>query len=177
MIFTETKLKGVFVIEPKRFEDERGFFAPAFSAENFAAYGLEGRFVESNISFSKKNGTIRGMHYQAAPYGQAKLIRCTQGAIFDVAVDLRPDSSTFKQWVGVELTAENRSMLYLPHDCGHGFQTLADNTEVFYMVTEVYAPQNGRGFRWDDAAFGIEWPPANERVLVARDKDYPDFTL
>jgi dTDP-4-dehydrorhamnose 3,5-epimerase len=177
MRFTETGLKGVFFIEPKRFEDERGFFAPAFSAREFAARGLVSRFVESHISYSRRRGTLRGMHYQAAPYGQAKLVRCTRGAVFDVAVDLRPASQTYRQWVGVELTAESRSMLYVPADCGHGFQTLVDDTEVFYMVSEHYAPESGRGFRWDDPAFRIEWPETPERILLKRDQEYPDFTL
>jgi dTDP-4-dehydrorhamnose 3,5-epimerase len=177
MRFTETKLKGVFIIEPKRFEDERGFFAPSFSAKEFAARGLAIAFVENNISYSKSRGTIRGMHYQAAPYGQAKLVRCTRGAVYDVAVDLRRDSPTYREWVGVELTAENRCMLYLPGDCGHGFQTLADDTEVFYMVSEVYAPDSGRGFRWDDPAFRIQWPDVGNRVLLKRDQEYPDYKL
>jgi dTDP-4-dehydrorhamnose 3,5-epimerase len=177
MIITETKLAGVYLVELRRFEDDRGFFAPSFSAKEFAARGMASVFVENNISYSKNRGTLRGMHYQAAPHGQDKLIRCTQGAIFDVAVDLRPDSRTFKQWFGVELTAENRSMVYVPDDCGHGFQTLEDDTEVFYMVSQVYVSESGRGFRWDDPAFGIEWPQVGERVLNKRDREYPDFTL
>ena len=177
MNFTETKIGGVYVLDPKRFEDERGFFAPAFSAREFEARGMAGRFVESNISYSRRRGTIRGMHYQAAPNGQAKLVRCTRGAVYDVAVDLRPDSPTYGEWVGVELTAENRRMLYLPGDCGHGFQTLVDETEVFYMVSSPYAPESGRGFRWDDPAFRIEWPETEERILVERDRNYPDYTL
>jgi dTDP-4-dehydrorhamnose 3,5-epimerase len=120
MIIKETRLAGVYVIEPRCFTDERGFFAPSFSANEFAARGMASVFVENNISFSKTRGTIRGLHYQAAPHGQAKLVRCTRGSIFDVAVDLRPESPTFTQWVGVELSAENRCMLYLPGDCGHG---------------------------------------------------------
>jgi len=177
MKFTETKLTGVFFVEPKRFEDERGFFAPSFWAREFAARGMASVFVESNISYSRSRGTIRGMHYQAAPYGQAKLVRCTRGAVYDVAVDLRPGSHTYRQWVGVELTAENRSMLYVPADCGHGFQTLTDDTEVFYMVSEVYVPDSGRGFRWDDPAFRIEWPETEERILIKRDQEYPNFAL
>lgn len=175
MIFTETKLPGVFLIEPNRFEDERGFLAPAFSAPEFAARGMESVFIESIISFSKQRGTLRGMHYQAAPLGQAKLVRCTQGAVFDVAVDLRPGSPTFKQWIGVELSAENRSLLYLPPDCGHGYQTLVDNAEVFYMVSGAYAPESGRGFRWNDPAFGIEWRETGQLILNDRDRSYPDF--
>ncbi len=177
MIFTETKLRGVFLIEPRRFEDDRGFFAPSFSAKEFAARGMVSVFVENNISYSKSCGTLRGIHYQAAPHGQAKLVRCTRGAVFDVAVDLRPDSPTFKQWIGVELSAENRMMLYVPDDCAHGFQTLVDDTEVFYMVSRAYAPESGRGCRWNDPAFGIEWPHVNKRVLCERDRQYPDFTF
>lgn len=177
MIFTETKLNGVFIIEPERFGDERGFLAPSFSAEEFAARGMASVFVGTNISYNKARGTLRGIHYQAAPYGQDKLIRCTRGAIYDVAVDLRPDSPTFKEWIGVELTAENRSMVYVPGDCGHGFQTLEDDTEVFYMVSQPYAPQSGRGVRWNDPSFGITWPDVGSQVLIARDQEYPDFSL
>jgi len=177
MEFKQTKLGGVYLIELRRFEDDRGFFAPAFSQKEFAARGIEGQFVETNISYSRSRGTIRGMHYQEAPHGQAKLVRCTRGAIYDVAVDLRPASPTYRQWIGVELTEESRSMLYLPGDCGHGFQTLVDDTEVFYMVSSVYVPESGRGFRWDDPAFGVEWPETEERVIIERDQEYADFKL
>lgn len=177
MIFTETKIAGVYAIEPDQFTDKRGFFAPAFSATEFATQGLESEFVGGNISYSNSRGTIRGMHYQAAPYGQAKLVRCTRGAIFDVAVDLRPGSPTFKQWHGVELSAENYSMLYVPADCGHGFQTLVDDTEVFYMVSGAYVPESERGFRWNDPAFGIAWKDVGATILIERDQEYADFTL
>jgi dTDP-4-dehydrorhamnose 3,5-epimerase len=176
MKFTETKLPGVYIVEPHRFEDDRGFFAPSFRANEFAARGMANVFVENNISFSKQRGTLRGMHYQAAPHGQAKLVRCTRGAIFDVAVDLRPESPRFKQWTAVELSEDNRSMLYLPGDCAHGFQTLVDDAEVFYMVSTPYVPDSGRGFRWNDPAFGIAWPHADAPVLIQRDREYPDFT-
>jgi dTDP-4-dehydrorhamnose 3,5-epimerase len=177
MIYTQTKLPGVYQLELERFEDNRGFLAPSFSARDFAKHGMASIFVESNISYSKHAGTLRGMHYQAAPHGQDKLVRCTRGAIFDVAVDLRPQSPTFKQWIGVHLTDENRSMLYLPADCAHGFQTLVDDTEVFYMVSSPYEPAAGRGFRWDDPAFLLEWPATDKRILVERDRTYPDYTL
>lgn len=177
MAFTETKIEGVLILDPQRFEDERGFFAPAFRTSDFEERGLDARFVEGNISHSLRRGTIRGMHYQAAPHGQAKLVRCTRGSIYDVAVDIRPGSKTYGQWVGVELTAENRRMLYIPDDCAHGFQTLEDDSEVFYLVSSPYAPGAGRGFRWDDPAFRIEWPEVGERVLVERDRTYPDYTL
>jgi len=175
MKFTETKLEGVYVIEPDRFEDERGFFAPSFSRREFEARGLVGQFVESNISYNFRRGTLRGLHYQAAPHGQAKLVRCTRGAIFDVAVDLRPGSKTFRQWFALELTAENHLMLYLPGDLAHGFQTLEDETEVFYQVSGFYHPESYEGLRWDDPAFRIEWPDVSERIMLARDLSYPDF--
>ncbi len=175
MIVRETELGGAFVIEPRRFEDERGFFAPSFSARQFAERGMADRFVENNISFSRARGTLRGMHYQAAPHGQAKLVRCTRGSVFDVAVDIRPDSETYGRWVGVELSQENRRMLYVPADCAHGFQTLEDETEVFYLVSNFYAPDAACGVRWDDPAFGVEWPHADSRVMADRDRDYPDF--
>lgn len=174
MIFTETKLRGAFVVEPERFEDERGFFARTWSQKEFSEHGLDARMVECNVSFNKKKGTLRGMHFQAAPHGQAKLVRCTAGAIYDVIVDLRPDSSTFRQWTGVELTARNCRMLYVPEDFAHGFQTLEEDTEVFYQMSEYYAPQSSSGVRWNDPAFGIEWPP-DERTIIARDRAYPDF--
>ena len=175
MIFSETKIKGVYVIEPERFADKRGFFAPAFSQREFAARGLASQFVENNISYNLRRGTLRGLHFQAPPYGQAKLVRCTRGAIFDVAVDLRPDSPTFKQWAGFELTAENCLMMFLPGDMAHGFQTLQDETEVFYQVSEFYRPDANRGWRWNDRAFGVAWPLPDECTLNTRDASYPDF--
>ena len=174
MIFTESRLPGAFVIEPERIDDVRGFFAMNWSEQDFAVRGLVSRFVESNISFSNKRGTLRGMHYQARPHGQVKLVRCTTGAIHDVIIDLRPDSPTFKQWEAVELSADNRLMLYVPLDFAHGFQTLVDGTEVTYQMSSTYHPESSRGVRWDDPAFGISWPEA-ERVIIARDREYPDF--
>ncbi|MBV8856069.1 MAG: dTDP-4-dehydrorhamnose 3,5-epimerase [Acidobacteria bacterium] len=176
MIFKETRLGGAFVVEPERFEDERGFFARSWSAREFAEQGIDPALVECNVSFNRRAGTLRGMHYQAAPHAQAKLVRCTRGAIFDAIIDLRPDSPTFKGWVGVELSAENGVMLYVPEGFAHGFQTLADDTEVFYQMSSYYEAASGRGVRWDDPAFGIEWPAARERIINARDRDYPDFT-
>jgi dTDP-4-dehydrorhamnose 3,5-epimerase len=177
MNFTETSIGGVFVIDPKRFEDYRGFVANGFSSRQFGARKIEAQFVETIISYSVRRGTLRGLHFQAAPHGQAKLVRCTRGRVYDVAVDIRPDSPTHRQWVGVELTAENRRMLYIPGDCAHGFQTLEDDSEVFYMVSTPYDAASGRGFRWNDPAFRIEWPEAEERVLIERDGTYPDYTL
>jgi len=175
MIFTETKLNGVYLVEPERFEDKRGFFAPSFSANEFTARGLASAFVENNISYNKDRGTLRGLHYQAAPFGQAKLVRCTRGSIFDVAVDLRRDSPTFCSWLGNTLSSENRLMMYLPGDVAHGFLTLEDDTEVFYQVSEFYRPEASRGLRWNDPAFSIEWPLTDNPVILARDSAYADF--
>ena len=173
MIFIETKLKGAFVLEPERQEDERGFFARTLCQEEFEAHGLNPRVVQCNISFNKKKGTLRGMHYQAAPYEEAKLVRCTMGAIYDVIIDLRPQSPTYKQWIAEELSTENRKMLYIPGGFAHGFQTLKDNTEVFYQMSGYYAPEHARGVRWDDPAFGIKWPPERERLILLKDQDHP----
>lgn len=177
MIFTETELKGAYVIESERFEDERGFFAPSFSEREFEARGLASRFVENNVSYNRRRGTLRGLHYQAAPHGQAKLVRCTRGSVFDVAVDLRPNSSTFRRWVSVLLTQENRLMFYVPGDMAHGFQTLEDDTEIFYQVSDFYLPKAYMGLRWDDPAFGINWPLPEERVIIQRDESYSHFKL
>jgi dTDP-4-dehydrorhamnose 3,5-epimerase len=172
MIFTETKLKGAFIIDVEPREDERGFFARSWCEEEFQKHGLNPRLVQCNISFNKKCGTLRGMHYQIAPFAEAKVVRCTMGAIYDVIVDLRPDSATFKQWLAVELTADNHRALYIPEDFAHGFQTLADNVEVFYQMSEFYHPECARGARWNDPAFGIEWPVA-ESVISEKDQTFP----
>lgn len=174
MIFTETKLAGAFIIEPELIEDERGFFAHLWSQGEFAQHGLNPRVVQTNLSFNKRRGTLRGMHFQIAPYAQAKLVQCPSGAVCDVIIDLRRDSPTFRQWVSVELSATNRLMLYVPEDFAHGFQTLVDNTEVSYQMSEIYAPHYARGVRWNDPAFAIQWPPA-ERTIINRDMAYPDF--
>jgi len=174
MRFQETKLKGVFVIEPERLADERGFFARTWCRHEFEARGLNPRLVQCSISFNKNKGTLRGMHYQVAPHAEAKLVRCTMGAVYDVALDLRPESPTFRQWVAEELTAENRKALYIPEGCAHGFQTLADNTEVFYQMSEEYQPECARGVRWSDPLFSLVWPE-NKPVLSQKDASYPDF--
>jgi dTDP-4-dehydrorhamnose 3,5-epimerase len=176
VIFTETTLKGAFLIEAERREDERGFFARTWCQREFASHGLEKHWVQCSISFNRKKGTLRGMHYQAPPYEEAKLIRCTRGAIFDVIVDLRPQSPSFKHWVGLELTADNRRMLYIPEGFAHGFQTLADETEIFYQMSQFYAPEYASGVRWDDPALHIAWP-TDERTISERDRSYPDFLL
>lgn len=158
MIFTETKLKGMFIIELEKHKDERGFFARTWDQKKISEFGLNPKIVQCNISFNKKKGTIRGMHYQIAPYEEAKLVSCTKGKIFDVAIDLRSKSKTFKEWIGSEISARNYNMLYIPEGFAHGFQTLEDNTEVFYQMSEFYMPEFARGIRWDDEAFQIKWP-------------------
>ena len=174
MIFSETKLAGAFVIELEPFNDERGFFAMSWSADEFSKRGLARELRECNISFNRRKGTLRGMHYQREPHAQAKLIRCTAGAIYDVIVDLRPNSPTFKQWIAVELNAENRFALYAPEGFAHGFQTLTDNVEIFYQMSDVYAPELAGGVRWNDPAFAIDWP-APPQAMNDRDRTYPDF--
>ncbi len=171
MIFRETKLQGAYLIEPERIEDERGFFARSFCRQEFASHGLNPQVVQCNISFNRKRGTVRGMHYQTAPHDEAKLVRCTRGAIYDVIIDLRPGSATHRQWVAVELTAENRLMYFIPEGFAHGFQTLEDATEVFYQMTEFYHPECARGVRWDDPALAIHWPlPATH--IAPRDQAF-----
>ena len=174
VIFRETSLAGAFVIEPEKREDERGFFARTFCREEFAMRGLNTEVVQCNVSFNKRKGTLRGMHYQVPPFAEAKLIRCTAGAIFDVIIDLRESSETFRRHFAVELCASTGRMLYIPEGFAHGFQTLLDDTEVFYQMSQAYAPQCARGVRWNDPAFGIEWPLA-ERTMHERDRNYPDF--
>jgi dTDP-4-dehydrorhamnose 3,5-epimerase len=174
MIFRETTIEGVWVIEPERYEDERGFFARTWDTEEFARRGLNGRLVQSSISYNRRRGTLRGMHYQARPHEEAKLVRCTSGSIFDVAVDLRTDSATFRRWVGTELSAENRLAMYVPEGCAHGFLTLGEDAEVAYLISEFYAPDAARGVRWNDPAIGIDWP-ADVLVVNERDRSYPDF--
>ena len=172
MIFRETTLKGAFVIEMEKFEDKRGFFARAWCQREVEANGLISRVTQTNISFNKKRGTLRGMHYQVAPYEQVKLVRCTAGAIYDVIIDLRPDSPTFRKWTGVELTAENYTMLYVPENVAHGFQTLEDNTEVTYQVSQFYSPESERGVRYDDPVFQVAWPLPVE-VISEKDIAWP----
>jgi dTDP-4-dehydrorhamnose 3,5-epimerase len=174
VIFTETRLKGAFVIEPEKLEDERGFFARTWCEREFAKHDLNARLAQCSVSFNHKRGTLHGMHYQVAPHEEAKLVRCTKGAIYDVIIDLRPDSPTFTRWIAVDLTSANRRMLYIPEGFAHGFQTLEDNTEVFYQISEFYAPECARGVRWNDPAFGIDWPEG-ERVISEKDRNYLDF--
>jgi dTDP-4-dehydrorhamnose 3,5-epimerase len=176
MIFKDTGIDGVWVIEPERHEDERGFFARTWDPDEFAERGLNPELAQCSISFNRARGTLRGLHYQAPPHEEAKLVRCTAGSIFDVAVDLRPDSSTFRDWFGVELSAENRRSLYVPEGCAHGFLTLADDCEVHYQISQAYVPEAGRGVRWNDPLFAIRWP-GEVVVITERDGSYPDFRL
>jgi dTDP-4-dehydrorhamnose 3,5-epimerase len=174
MRFIETGLVGAWVIEAERLEDERGFFARTFSADEFAAHGLETCLAQCNISFNKHQGTLRGLHFQAAPNEEARLVRCTMGTIYDVMLDLRPDSKTLNQWFSYELSALNRAMVYIPKGFAHGFQTLTDECEVFYQMSEFYHPEKAQGVRWNDPAFGIIWP-LRVTTISAKDAGYPDW--
>ncbi len=175
MLFHETKLKGVFIIEPERLEDERGFFARTWCKQEFEGHGLNSNLVQCGIAFNKKSGTLRGMHYQAAPNMETKLIRCTKGSIYDVVIDLRISSPTYKQWIGVELTENNYKMLYVSEGFAHGYQTLKHNTVVFYQVSQFYSPGSERGVRWDDPSFNIEWPETEERIISKKDQMWPNY--
>ena|ERR1051325_9298552 len=175
MVFNETKLKGAFVIELERKEDERGFFARTFCIDEFQARGLNARLIQCSVSFNKHRGTLRGMHWQDPPHAECKLVRVTRGAIYDVIIDLRRNSPTFRQHVAVELTADNGRELYVPEGFAHGFQTLENDTEVFYQMSAAYAPGLARGVRWNDPAFAIDWPAAETRIMNERDRSYPDF--
>jgi dTDP-4-dehydrorhamnose 3,5-epimerase len=176
MNFSETKLRGAFVIDIERREDQRGFFARAWCQKEFEAHGLVNGFVQANIGFSYKKGTVRGMHFQMNPYQEVKLVRCTMGRILDVIIDLRPESKTYRQWIGVELTADNRKMLYIPEGCAHGYQTMMDNTEVLYDTSKFYAPQHSTGVLYNDPTFKIEWPLAVE-VISDADRSWPAYQL
>ena len=174
MIFAETKLGGVFLIKPERIEDERGFFARTLCRQEFARIGLISSFAQSRISYNHARGTLRGMHYQASPHEETKLVRCTAGTVHDVVVDLRSGSETFLQWIAIELSAENRHAAYIPSGCAHGFLTLEDRCEVLYEITPSHEPASSRGYRWNDPAFGIRWPD-EIRVISERDRTFPDF--
>jgi dTDP-4-dehydrorhamnose 3,5-epimerase len=176
MIFRKTKIPGVFLIEPERLSDERGFFARTWCREEFLAHGLNPKLAQCSVSFNHLRGTLRGMHYQKAPHSEDKLVRCTRGAIYDVALDLREDSPTYKQWIAAELSANNLCMFYIPKGCAHGFQTLEDQTEVFYAISENYHPGASKGYRYNDPAFQIVWPP-DLRVISQKDLNYHNFEL
>jgi dTDP-4-dehydrorhamnose 3,5-epimerase len=174
MRFNPTPITGAVVIEPTLLVDERGFFARSWCHDEFKAHGLETRVAQCNISCNAKRGTLRGLHYQVAPSEEVKLVRCTRGAIHDVIVDLRPRSPSFKRWFAVELTDSNRRMVYVPEGVAHGFVTLADDTEVFYQMSQPYDPACYRGVRWDDPAFGIVWPVPIVQISE-RDRQFSDF--
>ena len=174
MKFTETKLKGAFVVEIEKLTDDRGFFARSWCRKEFEAHGLTSRVVQANVSFNHSRGTLRGLHYQIAPHQECKLIRCTQGAIYDVIIDLRAESPTYKQWVAVDLTADNYRMLFVPEDFAHGFITLTDNTEITYQVSQFYTPGSEKGIRFDDPTVNIQWP-IEVSVISDKDRGWPDF--
>jgi dTDP-4-dehydrorhamnose 3,5-epimerase len=174
MLFTETKLKGAYLIDIEKKVDDRGFFARAWCQKEFQERGLPPQFVQSNISWNKRKGTLRGMHRQVAPYEECKLIRCTRGAIYDVILDLRRDSPTFGKWLGFELTGENRRSLFVPVGFAVGFQTLEDESEVLYLMSEFYRPGAEQGVRYNDPAFGFEWP-IEVTVIAEKDKSWPDY--
>ncbi len=174
MIFTETRLRGAFLIDLERHEDDRGFFARSWCGREFEDHGLNPRIAQCSVSFNVRKGTLRGMHYQVKPFEEAKLVRCTRGSLRDVIVDLRPDSPTRAKHWSVVLSADNGRMLYVPEGLAHGFITLEDATEVFYQISEFYSPESQRGFRWNDPAFGIDWPD-EVRVISERDRTFPDF--
>jgi dTDP-4-dehydrorhamnose 3,5-epimerase len=175
MLFEKTTIGGVFRISPERKADERGFFARTWCREEFEKAGLDAALVQCSLSYNARKGTLRGMHHQTAPYAETKLVRCTMGAIYDVILDLRRESPTFKKWIGLTLTAENREMVYIPKGCAHGFLTLDDNSEIFYQMTEFYQPEAAQGVRWNDPAFAIDWP-GNVEVISERDRTLPDFS-
>lgn len=176
MILHETRVSGAWVLEPERHEDERGFFARIWDGEELGEHGLSADLSQCSVAATYRRGTLRGLHYQLAPHEEVKIVRCVAGAIFDLAVDLRPDSPTFRGWFGVELSAENRLALYVPEGCAHGFLSLTDDSEVLYMIAGRHAPEAARGVRWNDPAFGIELP--GEVVLMnERDRTFPDFTV
>ena len=174
MNFLPTSIPGVVKIELTPNRDDRGFFARSWCEREFGEYGLSPRIVQCSVSFNERKGTLRGLHYQDEPFPEAKVLRCTSGAIYDVVVDLRPESPAFKKWIGVELSAGNRHALYVPERCAHGFLTLADQTEVCYQMTAFYNPESARGVRWDDPTFQIAWPEHVE-VISERDRSYPNF--
>lgn len=174
MKFLKSDLPGAVEIRLEPQADERGLFARAWCQEEFERHGLNSRLVQCNISYNERKGTLRGMHYQDEPFGEAKVVRCTAGAIYDVAIDLRAQSPTYRRWLGVVLSARERNMLYVPEGFAHGFLTLEDHTEIFYQMSEFYHPEAALGVRWDDPAFQIRWPGKIE-VISERDRTYPDF--
>jgi dTDP-4-dehydrorhamnose 3,5-epimerase len=176
MRFSPTALSGAYIIDLQPHQDERGFFARTWCQQEFAKYGLNPQLAQCNVALSHRAGTLRGMHYQVSPHEEAKLVRCTKGALYDVIIDLRPHSPTYLQWIGVELTAGNHRMLYVPEGFAHGYQTLCDETEVFYQVSQFYQPGAEQGVRWNDPAFGIDWPETSDCPISDKDRHWPDFS-
>lgn len=174
MKFSRTRIDGVYIIQLEKKRDQRGFFARTWDAKEFRKLGLNPKIAQCSVSFNKKKGTIRGMHHQAHPYGESKVVRCTRGSIFDVIIDLRPKSKTYKKWFGAEISSTNYKMLYIPKGVAHGFQTLEDNTEVFYQISEFFIPEYSRGIRWDDEVFRIRWP-LKPTVISKKDGGYDPF--
>jgi dTDP-4-dehydrorhamnose 3,5-epimerase len=174
--YERTSLEGAWIVELEPRADERGFFARTFCEREFRERGIDHHFPQCNLSRNRRAGTLRGMHYEAAPTRESKLVRCSSGAVYDVIVDLRPESPTYRRWTAVELDAESGRALFIPAGFAHGFLTRVDDTDVFYHMGDLYAPERARGFRWDDPAFGIHWPEA-PRVISDRDATYPDFEL
>lgn len=177
MIFRPTDIPGALLIDPEPSEDERGFFARVWCAREFREHGLNDRMVQSSISSNRKAGTLRGLHFQAAPHAEAKTVRCTRGSVYDVIVDLRRDSPTFTRHFATVLSRDNRRIVYVPEGVAHGFQTLEDDTEVVYQMSEYYAPECAGGVRWDDPAFKISWPDVETRIVSTRDRAFPDFVV
>ena len=173
MIFTALPLSDAWLIEPERIEDERGFFARTFSAEEFLAHKLVPTIAQCSVSYNRKRGTLRGLHFQAPPHAEVKYVRCTRGAAFDVIVDLRPESPTFKRWTSIELSVENQRLVYIPQGFAHGFQTMVDDTELCYQISTSYVPNAARGIRWDDPELAVVWPQADQRVISTRDLALP----
>lgn len=174
MRFTPTPIPGAYLVDIQPAEDERGFFARTYCEDEFRGNGLESHFAQGSIAFSKRKGTLRGFHYQRDPHAEVKLIRCTRGAVYDVVIDLRPHSLTFRQWFPAELTAGNRRMLYIPKGLAHGYQTLDDDTEISYQMSDPYHPEAAAGVRWDDPAFAVRWP-LDVTVISEQDRSWPDF--
>jgi len=177
MIFTPITVAGAWLIDPEFREDERGFLARTYCEREFAGKGLNIHWPQCNLNFTRRRSTLRGMHYQLAPHGETKLLRCSAGAVHDVIVDLRPDSPTFRRWHALGLDARSHRMLYVPAGCAHGFLTLTDDSEVFYQMSDFYHPESARGVRWNDRAFAIEWPAVDQLVISERDRNFPDFRV
>ena len=175
MLFQETTVQGVMVITPDKFDDERGFFARTWGMDEFEAHGLQPRVVQRNLSYNRAQGTLRGMHFQRPPFAEAKLVACLAGAVYDVAMDIRPDSPTFGKWFGAELCQANGAMLYVPEGCAHGYVTLEPESTVEYMISEFYHPEASGGIRWNEVFFGVQWP-VEPSVMNERDRTWPDFS-